>query len=116
MDLGRPKQTHSLGMPNPSIPALEGVVRSHSAQLTKLHSELSSAFSQVTGEMGDIKTSAAAAAATLSALTNQVTVLSDMMARQHQDTAAEGPPILPPTRPVAPAPVTPCYRAQRTSD
>ena len=116
MDLGRPKQTHTIEMPNPSIPALEGVVRSHSAQLTKLHSELSSAFSQVTGEMGEIKTSAAAAAATLSALTNQVTVLTDMMARQRQDTAAEGPPILPPTRPVAPAPVSPAneHREPRT--
>ena len=48
MDLGRPKQMHSLEMPNPSTPALEGVVRSHSAQLTKLNSEISSAFSQVT--------------------------------------------------------------------
>ena len=107
MDLGRPKQTHTIEMPNPSIPVLEGVVRSHSAQLTKLHSELSSAFSQVTGEMGEIKTSAAAAAATLSALTNQVTALTDMMTRQRQNTAAEGPPILPPVRPVAPAPAIP---------
>ena len=104
MDLGRPKQTHTVEMPNPSIPVLEGVVRSHTAQLTKLNSELSSAFSQVTGEMGDLKTSAAAAASTLSALTNQVAALTDMMTRQRQPTAAEVPPILPPVRPVAPAP------------
>ena len=88
MDLGRPKQTHSLEMPNPSIPALENVVRSHSAQLTKLNSELSSAFSQVTGEMGELKTLAASASSTLSALTNQVAALTDMVARLHQPTAA----------------------------
>ena len=107
MDLGRPKQTHTVEMPNPSIPVLEGVVCSHSAQLTKLNSELSSAFSQVTGEMGELKTSAAAASSTLSALINQVAALTDMMARQRQPTAAEVPPILPPVRLVAPAPAIP---------
>ena len=107
MDLGRPKQTHSLEMPNPSTPALEGVVRSHSAQLTKLNSEISSAFSQVTGEMGEIKASAAATSSTLSALTNQVTALSDMVAWLRQPPAAEAPLILPPVPPAAPAPTTP---------
>ena len=107
MDLSRPKQTHSLEMPNPSTPALEGVVRSHSAQLTKLNTELSSAFSQVTGEMGELKTSAAAASSTLSALTNQVAALTDMVARLRHPPAAEVPLILPPVRPAAPAPTIP---------
>ena len=107
MDLGRPKQTHTLEMPNPSLPALENVVRSHSAQLTKLNSELSSAFSQVTGEMGELKTSAASASSSLSALTNQVAALSDMVARLHRPTAAEVAPVPPPARPAAPAPTIP---------
>ena len=99
MDLGRPKQTHSLEIPNPSAPALEGVVRSHSAQLTKLHSELSSAVSQVTEEMGDLQASTASASSTLSALSNQVAALMAMVAQLHHLTAAEAPPILPPVRP-----------------
>ena len=102
-----PKQMHSLEMPNPSIPALENVVRSHSAQLTKLNSELSSAFSQVTGEMGELRTSAGSASSSLSALTTQVAALTDMVARLHKPAAAEVPPVLPPVCPAVPAPTIP---------
>ena len=77
-------------------------MRSLSAQLTKLNSELLSAFSQVTGEMGELKASEAAASSTLSALTNQ-----DMVARLRHPPAAEAPLILPPARPAAPAPTIP---------
>ena len=97
MDLGRPKQTHSIEMPNPSAPALEDVVRSHSAQLTEIHSELSSAVFQVTGEMGEIQASAASNSSTLSALSNQVAALVAMMERLHH----------PPARPAAPVPSIP---------
>ena len=94
-------------MPNPSTPALEGIVRSHSAQLTKLNTELSSAFSQVTGEMGELKTSAASTSSTLSTLANQVAALTDMVARLLHAPAAEAPPTLPPVRPAAPSPIVP---------
>ena len=107
MDLGRPKQATGTEMPNPYIPALETVVRSHSAQLTKLNSELSSAFSQVTGEMGELKTSSVSTASTLSSLTNQVAALTDMVARLLQAPATEPSPTLPPVRPAAPSPVAP---------
>ena len=52
MDPGRPKQLTGAG-----VVALEFVVRAHSNQLIKLNTELSSAFAQVTGEMGDLRTS-----------------------------------------------------------
>ena len=81
MDLGRPKQATGSEMPNSDIPALESVVRSHSAQLSKLNTELSSAFSQVTGEMGEIKSSSAATASTVASLANQVVTLTSMLAK-----------------------------------
>ena len=52
MDPGRPKIAITTEMSNPGQPGLETVVRSHAVQLTKLNSELTTAFSQVTGEMG----------------------------------------------------------------
>ena len=107
MDLGRPKRTHPTEMPNPSTPALEGVVRSHSAQLTKLNSELSSAFSQVTGEMGEIKSSSATAASTIASLANQVVTLTNMLAKLLPAPLAVTSPTLPPVLPAASAPAAP---------
>ena len=72
MDLGGPKHATGTEMPNPRIPVLELVVRSHAAQLSKLNTELSSAFSQVTGEMGELKSSSASTASTLTSLATQV--------------------------------------------
>ena len=107
MDLGRLKQATGTEMPNYSIPALETVVRSHSTQLTKLNTELSSAFSQVTGEMGELKTSSVSTTSTLTSLANQVAALTDMVARLLQAPATEASPTLPPVRPAAPSPVVP---------
>ena len=94
-------------MPNPSIPPLETVVHSHAAQLTKLNSELSSAFSQVTGEMGELKTSSVSTTSTLTSLGNQVAALTDMVARLLQAPASEPSPGPPPVRLAASSPVVP---------
>ena len=107
MNLGRPEQTESTTMPSPSTPALENVVRSHSAQLSKLNTELSSAFSQVTGEMGELKTSSVSTSSTLFTLANQVAALTDMVARLLHAPAAESPPTLPPVCLAAPSPAVP---------
>ena len=93
-------------MPNPSIPALETVVRRHAAQLAKLNSELSSAFSQVTGEMGELKTSVSTTT-TLTSLANQVAAFTDMVAWLLQAPATEPGPTPPPVRPAASSPVVP---------
>ena len=92
----------------PGIPVLESVVRAHSDQLIKLNSELSSAFAQVTGEMGDLRSSATTTSTTLSSLSNQVTTLTDLVTRLlpvrtggSGDPAAQVPPSS------APAPPTP---------
>ena len=105
MDLGGPKQATGTEMPNPSIPPLETVVRSHSAQLTKLNSELTSAFSQVTGEMGELKISSVSTTSTLTSLASQVAALTDMVARLLQAPATEPSPAPPPNRPAASSPV-----------
>ena len=94
-------------MPKPSTPALEGIVRSHSAQLTKLNSELSSAFSQVTAKMGEIKSSSAAAASTIASLANQVVTLTNMLAKLLPAPLAVTSPTLPPVLPAASAPAAP---------
>ena len=49
MDPGRPKIPISTEMPTPGQSGLETVVRRYSVQLTKLNTELTTAFSQVTG-------------------------------------------------------------------
>ena len=94
-------------MPGHGIPAIETVVRGHSAQLAKLNTELSSAFSQVTGEMGELKTSSVSTASTLSALSNQVAALTDMVARLIEAPVTKPSPTLPPVRPAAPPPAVP---------
>ena len=71
MDLGRGKQATGMEMPNPSIAELETGVRSHSVQLTKLNTELTSAFSQVTREMGELRKSTASTSTTLTSLASQ---------------------------------------------
>ena len=101
-----PKQATGTEMPNPSIPALETVVRSHVAQLTKLNFEHSSAFSQVTGEMGELKNSVSTTS-TLTSLANQVAALTDMVAWLLQAPATEPSPTPPPVRPAASSPVVP---------
>ena len=65
----------------PGTPALESVVRAHSDQLIKLNTELLSAFAQVTGEMGDLRTSATSTSATLTSLSNQVSTLTGLVTR-----------------------------------
>ena len=92
MDLGRPKQATKSEMPTADIPALESVVRSHSAQLSKLNTGLSTAFSQVTGEMGEIKSSSAATASTVASLANQVVTLTSMLAKLLPAPSAETSP------------------------
>ena len=107
MDLGRPKQATGTEMPNPSIPVLETVVHSHAAQLTKLNSELSSAFSQVTGEMGELKTSSVSTTSTLTSLANLVATLTDMVAWLLQAPATEPSPTPPSCSPGCIIPVVP---------
>ena len=107
MDPGRPKQPTGVGV-LPGIPALESVVRAHSDQLIKLNTELSSAFAQVTGEMGDLRNSATATSTSLSSLSNQVTMLTDLVTRLlpvHTGRSTEPAPQA--TPPSAPAPLTP---------
>ena len=100
MDLGRLKQATGTERPNPSVPMLETVVRSYSAQLTKLDSELTSAIFQVTGEMGELTISSASTTSTLTFLASQLAMLSDLLARKMQAPAPE-------PNPAPPAPETP---------
>ena len=103
MDLGR------LGTerPNPSVPMLETVVRSYSDQLTKLYFELTSAISQVTEEMGELKISSASTTSTLTFLASQLARLSDLLARKVPAPAPEPNPAPPQDLLASPAPVTP---------
>ena len=80
MDPGRPKQLTGAGV-LPGTPALESVVHAHSDQLIKLNTELSSAFAQVTGEMGDLRTAATSTSTTITALANQVSTLTGLVTR-----------------------------------
>ena len=107
MDLGRLEQAAGTEMPNPSLPVLETVVRSHSTQLRRFNSELTSAFSLVTGEMGELKASTASTSATLTSLATQVSVMTDLLTRLLQSPAPK--PNLGPPRDLlaSPAPVTP---------
>ena len=57
------------------------MVRTHSDQLIKLNTELSSAFAQVTGEMGDLRTSATSTSTTLASLSSQVSTLTGLVTR-----------------------------------
>ena len=78
MDPGRPKQLTGAGG-SPGQPALETVVRAHSDQLGKQNMELSSAFAQVTGEMGDLRTLVTATSTALTSLSSQVSALMDLV-------------------------------------
>ena len=93
----------------PGTPALESVVQAHSDQLIKLNTELSSAFAQVTGEMGDLRTSATSTSMALASLSNQVTTLTGLVTRLLPvwtgGAANPAPPAVQP--PPAPIPVTP---------
>ena len=104
MDLGRPNQATKSEMPTADIPALESGVRNHSVQLSKLNTELSTAFSQVTGEMGEIKSSSAASTSPVASLANQVVTLTSILAKLQPAPPAETSPTLPPVLPAAPAP------------
>ena len=105
MDPGRPKQPT----------ALESVVQAHSDQLIKLNTELSSAFAQVTGEMGDLRTSATSTSMALASLSNQVTSLTDLVTRLHPvqtgGAANPAPPVArqPPAPVVGPGGNPPCH-------
>ena len=93
----------------PGTPALESVVRAHSDQLIKLNTELSSAFTQVTGEMGDLRTSATSTSTTLASLSSQVSTLTGLVTRllpvQIEGAASSAPPAAP--QPPIPVPVSP---------
>ena len=102
MDPRRPKQPTGAGVP-PGQPALESVVRAHSDQLVKLNTELSSAFAQVTGEMGDLRISATSMSMALAALSSQVAALTDLLPAR----ARESNPAPPAAPPGAPPPVAP---------
>ena len=81
MDSGQPKQPTGMGVPSPGHPALESVVRTHSEQLIKLNTRVVIAFAQVTGEMGDLRTSTMSTSAALTTLSGQVTALTDLVTR-----------------------------------
>ena len=107
MEPGRPKQPTGVGV-LPGIPALEAVVRSHSEHLIKLNTELSSAFAQVTGEMGEIRNSATSTSTVLTSLSNQVTALTDLVTRLLPVRTGGGTePALQDALPPAPAPPAP---------
>ena len=100
MDPGRPKIAITTEMTNPGQPGLEAVVRSHAVQLTKLNSELTTAFSQVIGEMGALRASSA------SALSNQLTTLTDLVTSLLPARVPEpspSPPAVLPTAPTEPS-------------
>ena len=105
MDPGRPKPPSSTEMPTPGQPGLETVVRSHSAQLTKLNTELTSAFAQVTGEMGAFRAASASTSTALSSLSSQVAALTDLVTSLLPARAPEpnpSPPAVPPAAPTEP--------------
>ena len=106
MNPGRPKQLTGAGVPL-GQPAMEAVVRAHSDQLVKLNTELSSAFAQVTGEMGDLRTSATSTSTVLAALSSQVAALTDLVTRLLPARAGESNPTPPAAPPTAPPPVAP---------
>ena len=107
MDPGRPKQPTGVGV-LPGIPALESVVRAHSDQLIKLNTELSSAFAQVTREMGDLRSSATSTSTALASLSNQVTALTDLVTWllpvRTGGSTEPAPQAAPPSAPAPPAP------------
>ena len=98
MDPGRPKQPTGAGG-SPGQPALETVVRAHSDQLGKLNTELSSAFGQVTGEMGTLRTSVTSLSSQVAALTDLVTRLLPSRAGEINPTPPAAPSTAPPTVP-----------------
>ena len=103
MDPGRPKIPISTEMPTPSQSGL--VVRSHSVQLTKLNTELTTAFAQVTGEMGALRASSASTSTTVSSLSSQVTALTDLVTSLFPARVPEpspSPPAVPPAAPTEP--------------
>ena len=105
MDPGRPKQPISTEMPTPGQSGLETVVRSHSAQLTKLNTELTSAFAQVTGEMGAFRAASASTSTALSSLSSQVAALTDLVTSLLPARVPEpnpSPPAVPPVAPTEP--------------
>ena len=91
----------------PGQPALESVVRAHSDQLIKLNTELSSALGQVTGEMGDLRTSATSTSTALASLSSQVAALTDLVMHLLPAQAGESNPAPPAAPPAAPPPVAP---------
>ena len=102
MDPGRPKQPISMEMPTPGQSGLETVVRSHSVQLTKLNTELMSAFAQVTGEMDAFRASSASTSTALSSLSSQVAALTDLVTSLLPVRVPEPNPSPPAVPPVAP--------------
>ena len=107
MDSGRPKQPTGMGVPSWGHPALESMVRTHSEQVIKLSTELSSAFTQVTGEMGDLWTSTMSTSAALTTLSGQVMALTDLVTRLLPARVGEANPTPPAAPLVAPPPVAP---------
>lgn len=95
MDPGKtPGQT---GLPRPStptVPSLETVVRSHSTQLTKLNADLTTAFSQMTTEVGQLRASSSSTADTLAALTAQVAALTQALPQALQPAPSATPPLV----------------------
>ena len=74
-------------------------------QLTKLNSELTTAFSQVTGEMGALRASSASTSTTCPALSSQVTALTDLVTSLLPARVPEpspSPPAVPPAAPTEP--------------
>ena len=89
-------------------PALESVVQAHSDQLIKLNTELSSAFTQVTGEKGALRTSATSTSTALASLSSQVTTLTDLVTQLLPVRAGGGSnPAPPASPPPAPIPIAP---------
>ena len=116
MDPGRPKQPTGAGV-LPGTPALESVVHAYSDQLIKLNTELSSAFAQVTGEMGDLRSSATSTSTTLASLSSQVSTLTGLVTRllpvQTEGAASPAPPVA--TQPPMSMPVAPPNQPVRHS-
>ena len=92
----------------PGRPALESVVHAHSDQLLKLDTDMSSAFAQISGEIGDLRHSATATSMALTSLSNQVTTLTDLISRLLPVcTGGKTEPAPPAVPPSVPAPSTP---------
>ena len=90
-------------MPTPGQSGLETVVRSRSVQLTKLNTEMTSTFAQVTGEMGAFRASSASTSTALASLSSQVAALTDLVTSLLPARAPEpdpSPPAVPPTTPM----------------